>query len=437
MVDISQFSVPWIYREELDFSPQPGQHYFLDTNGVTSKADLYINGVQIASNTTLKGAYGGLRFDITENVKKGKNAVLIQAYPTDYLADFAIGFVDWNPYPPDNGMGVWRIVTVSQTGSVSVLKPRVITDYVGRATNKVTATVKVAVKNSGSKTVQGDIRGVIKEIGGPLSFPFSAPYTLKAGENGTISVSVPISQPKIWWPKQWGSQPLYSLDLSAYVGGVISDKSVQRTFGIRHVTSDLNISGDRAFTVNGQPFQVLGGGYSADMFLRLDETELAAKLAYVLDMGLNAIRLEGKQEQPLLYDLADQMGVMILAGWECCDKWEGWTYNDEADGVLWDDADYDTAGKQMAHEAYMMQGHACMLAFLVGSDFWPDERASPIYVNTLNELDWDVPIVASAAERGYPSNLGPSGMKMGESIHQHLNNTGLTCLRWPVRLGLS
>ncbi|RFU25581.1 hypothetical protein B7463_g10749, partial [Scytalidium lignicola] len=412
MVDSSQFSVPWLYREELTIHPQPGQHYFLETNGVTSKADLYINGVQIASNTTLKGAYGGLRFDITGHVTNGKNAVLIRAYPTDYLADFAIGFVDWNPYPPDNGMGVWREVTVSQTGAISMLKPRVITDYAGKPTRRVTATVKVDLKNSGSSTVHGNLQGIIKEVDGILSFPFSASYSLKAGENSTIAIKVPINQPKIWWPKLWGAQSLYTVDVAAYIGGKLSDKAQQRKFGIKHVTSAVNSYNDVAFTVNGQPFQALGAGYSSDMFLRLDETRLAAQFAYMLDMGLNTVRLEGKQEQPLFYDLADSMGLMILAGWECCDKWEGWTYNDEADGVLWDDGDYDTAGKQMAHEASMMQGHASMLGFLVGSDFWPDERASPIYVNTLRELDWDVPIIASAAKRGYPTNLGPSGMKM-------------------------
>lgn len=149
------------------------------------------------------------------------------------------------------------------------------------------------------------------------------------------------------------------------------------------------------------------------MFLRLNETKLEQQFAYMIDMGMNAVRLEGKQEHPALYDIADRLGLMVLAGWECCDKWEGWSYNDDADGVKWDDADYDTATKQMNHEAYMLQGHASMLAFLVGSDYWPDDRASKIYVDKLTELNWDVPIIASAGMLGWPTNLGPSGMKMG------------------------
>jgi exo-1,4-beta-D-glucosaminidase len=414
-VNQSEFTVPWLYREEVAITPQPDQYYFLETNGISSKADLYLNGVQIASKKTLKGAYGGLKFDITKYVKKGKNAILIRAYPTNYLADFALGFVDWNPYPPDNGTGVWREVTLSQTGPVSLLKPRVVTDYTGEATDKVAATIKVVVQNNSPKNVQGTLEGVVREKDGKLSVPFSTTYNLKAGEVKTLSMTASIDQPNIWWPKLWGAQPLYTLDLAAYTGSdhKVSDRAAQRTFGIRHVTSAVNSYNDTAFTVNGNSFQVLGAGYSSDMFLRLDESKLASQFALMLDMGLNTVRLEGKQEQPILYDLADSMGLMVLAGWECCDKWEGWSYNDEADGVKWVDDDYDTASKQMNHEAYMMQGHPSMLGFLVGSDFWPDDRAAKIYVDKLRELDWDVPIIASAAKRGYPEILGPSGMKMG------------------------
>lgn len=52
-------------------------------------------------------------------------------------------------------------------------------------------------------------------------------------------------------------------------------------------------------------------------------------------MGMNTIRLEGKEEHPELYDVADRLGLMVMPGWECCDKWEAWTYNDEVTATLW------------------------------------------------------------------------------------------------------
>lgn len=50
---------------------------------------------------------------------------------------------------------------------------------------------------------------------------------------------------------------------------------------------------------------------------------------------MNTIRLEGKEEHPELYDVADRIGLMVMPGWECCDKWEAWTYNDEVTATLW------------------------------------------------------------------------------------------------------
>ena len=47
------------------------------------------------------------------------------------------------------------------------------------------------------------------------------------------------------------------------------------------------------------------------------------------DLNLNAVRLEGKIENDHFFDLADQMGIMVLAGWCCCDQWENWSEWDQ------------------------------------------------------------------------------------------------------------
>ena len=189
MVDGSQFTVPWLYREEVILQPGTGERFFIETNGISSKADLYFNGVQLASKDSLKGAYRGQKFDVSANVTPGKNAILIRAYPTDYLADFALGFVDWNPYPSDNGTGVWREVTISQTGPVSLLNPRITTDYEGKPVSIVTTTINVYVSNNSPKSVQGTLVGTIKEVGGRVEIPVLATYALKSGESKTVTIS--------------------------------------------------------------------------------------------------------------------------------------------------------------------------------------------------------------------------------------------------------
>lgn len=60
----------------------------------------------------------------------------------------------------------------------------------------------------------------------------------------------------------------------------------------------------------------------------------------------------------------------------------------------------------------MLQAHPSVLAYLVGSDYWPDDNATAIYREAFESVNWPNPIIASASKRGYPEALGPSGMKM-------------------------
>ncbi|EME82028.1 glycoside hydrolase family 2 protein [Pseudocercospora fijiensis CIRAD86] len=406
------YTVPWLYRNEFTLRPDTGKHFFLQTNGITSKADIWLNGKQIADKVVQAGAYGGKTYDVTKLVNTS-NALVIKTYPADYNKDFALGFVDWNPYPPDNGTGVWREVYIKQTGPVALQPPRILTDFNKPGVKSVKITIKTDLQNLESKQVSGTLTGVITSPGKD-SIQLSQPFSLASGDAKTVILTTSLQSPQIWWPKQWGEQPLYKAQVTAHVNNAISDRSENRMFGIRHVSSHVNEHNDTIFEVNGMPFQVLGGGYAPDIFLRWDLERFTTQARYVLDMGMNTIRLEGKMEQPELYDVADRMGLMIMAGWECCDKWEAWSYNDDVAGVAvpWNSNDYQTANTSMRHEAAMLQSHPSMLAYLVGSDYWPNDKAAAIYVKALKDWGWQNPIIASAAKRGYPEVLGPSGLKM-------------------------
>jgi hypothetical protein len=56
---------------------------------------------------------------------------------------------------------------------------------------------------------------------------------------------------------------------------------------------------------------------------------------YVRDMNLNTIRLEGKMEDENYYKIADEMGILLMPGWCCCDAWQHWD--------LWKDEQYHVA----------------------------------------------------------------------------------------------
>ncbi|CAK7209941.1 hypothetical protein SCUCBS95973_000616 [Sporothrix curviconia] len=436
-IDKTHFQVPWLYRSEFALPvPVSGSnastaehgttHYLLETNGITSRADIYLNGHQVADKMTQSGAYGGHVYDVTAAVVAGgndssENTIVVRAYPTNYLQDFGVGFVDWNPYPPDNGTGVWRDITLRQTGAVAIEAFRVTTNGTSGP-----VTIQATVRSLEAKaSVRVVAEAVVSRGDGSASSVSSsspAPIQLGPGQAAQVILTVNVASPAVWWPRQWGEQPMYRAQLNVSTSSSSSSSSsptllsdtASKSFGFRQVTATVSAADDILFAVNGRPFQVLGGGYTPDVFLRWDAARFEAHARYALDMGLNTIRLEGKMGQPALYDIADRLGLMVLPGWECCDKWEAWSYNDDlpAPTAIWSDADYATANASMRHEAAMQQNHPSLLAFLVGSDYWPDDRATALYQQQLAAAGWQAPVVASAAKAGYPKALGPGGMKM-------------------------
>lgn len=420
-IDAKQFLVPWIYRNEFELEPVPGQHYFLQTHGISSRADIYLNGKQVASSTEQAGSYVGRSYEITGMVNQ-TNALVIQAHPTDYYRDLALGWVDWNPWPADNGTGVWRDVEIRQTGPVMLEPLRVMTQNSSPiGTGPANVTLKARAHNLENSTVAVTATGIIAPVSGGIPTTWNATFTLPPLSTSDIVLNTTIQNPATWWPRQWGSQPLYNATLTITPTSPDNNNNntqsdhATATFGFRTITTTLSAHNDTTFHINGRPFQVLGAGYSPNLFLRFSPSRWESELRYALALGLNTIRLEGKNEHPLLYSIADRLGVMLLPGWECCDKWEAWAYNTDLavqPTLVWGEGDYEIAERSMNHEAGMMQAHPSVMGFLVGSDYWPDERATAGYLRALEGAGWQMPVVAAASKRGFSKGTGPSGMKM-------------------------
>src|SRR5262245_53005033 len=49
-IPAADFAVPWWYRSQFTLADEPGSHTFLDFSGVISKADVFVNGTQVATS---------------------------------------------------------------------------------------------------------------------------------------------------------------------------------------------------------------------------------------------------------------------------------------------------------------------------------------------------------------------------------------------------
>src|SRR6266511_3633703 len=395
-VPTSDYTVPWWYRADFTLGSETGLRTYINISGVLSRADMFVNGSQIATSSQIYGVYTSHERDVTSLVHEGVNSIAIRVLPNDPNRDLTMGWIDWTQIPPDKNMGIVRDVLVRRSGSAVIRNAHVLTSLTS-ALDQATLTVKANVRNDSAAALTATVTGTV--AGSPLSQTVS----LAAHETKTVTFpAVTLTNPQLWWPAGMGGQPRYDLDLTASVSGATSD-AVHQKFGVRDVKAPLDASGHRRYSINGRQLLIRGGGWSPDLFLRWNTGWVEDKLRYVLDLGLNTVRLEGHLEPDEFFDLTDSLGILVLPGWECCDKWER--------PSSWTTEDFNTAKASMAAEAARLRNRPSVISFLIGSDNPPPATIEQNYLDALSAADWQLPIIPVASDKS-SSILGASGMKM-------------------------
>jgi len=404
----NMFLIPWWYRTEFTL-PEGARETrtSLRINGMIASADVWVNGQLVAEQAAIAGAYPVHELDVTRWVHAGINTLALRVHPGNPATSLSIDFWDWNPPPPDNSMGPWRGADIVRTGPVELRFPHVTSTLSLPDLARAALTVKVEARNLDASAHEATITGVVAGVSLRRTIHLAPGQTQTVSFNPKSDPDLDLHHPQVWWPVGMGAHPLYDLQMAIAVDGAISDRA-SATFGIRSVSSHLTRQGYRQFVVNGKPVLVRGAGWAPDMFLRDDPKRMETEFSYIVNLGLNTIRAEGKLEDARFYDLADRAGLMILAGWMCCDKWEAAA---KTGGEPWDAADEKVAAASMASEARLLRNHPSVVGFLIGSDHAPPAAVAKMYVDTLQAEDWPLPIIAAASDEA-TAETGPSGMKM-------------------------
>jgi exo-1,4-beta-D-glucosaminidase len=212
---------------------------------------------------------------------------------------------------------------------------------------------------------------------------------------------------------------LYDLELSFEVDGKVSD-SAKTQFGIREITSEsldqpgriipahddepeIRYTKRQLFKVNGKPILIRGGGWASNMFMHADPQRFEQEIGYAQDMGLNTIRLEGKLETDEFFRIADRRGMLVIAGWCCCDHWEHWD--------KWKPEDHKVAEHSQRDQIKRLRSHPSLLLWMNASDFPPPAEVEKMYIGVLKQCRWPNPYVSSATGK-VAQYTGVSGVKM-------------------------
>lgn len=394
--DGSPYHVPWWYRTEFTVPAAfGGKTVWLDFHGINYRAAIWVNGQEIASEDQAQGTFRRFEFDVSDAIKPGVNALAVEVY-APRVHDLAITFVDWNPMPPDKDMGLWGLVELRASGPVAVRHSWVETKLDLPSLAVAHLTVSADLINTTDREQHGTLRGSIE------AHSFAQPVTLAPHATQTVSFTLNVLHPRLWWPQGMGTAALHHLALHFVMAGRVSDRA-DLDFGIDQITAAKNPDGNEQFYVNGRPVYVRGGGWTPDMMLRGGPARWALDFRYMRELGLNTVRLEGKLMDDAFFQLADQNGILVMAGWCCCDHWEEWG--------TWTDGEQEVATASLRDQVERLRGHASVLVWLNGSDNPPPASIEQAYLDVLSQVHWPKPILSSAS--GKPTTVtGASGVKM-------------------------
>jgi exo-1,4-beta-D-glucosaminidase len=415
----SPFRCSWWFRTEFPLpAGYENKNTWLHFLGINYRANVWLNGQKVADANEVAGTFATFEFNVSKFLQTGKtNALALEIFAPG-KNDLGITWVDWNPTPPDKDMGIWKDVFLSSSGEVTLRNP-FVTSKLDADYKTAAVTIAADLRNASDHPVSGilraDFRGQISANRAaaedtttiqPINVEQSV--TLAAGESKTLRFSpeqfaaLKLANPSLWWPYPMGTPALYSAKLSFEVGKQLSDSS-DVTFGIREVISELTDRGYRLFKINGRKLLIRGAAWAPDMLLRSSLERLDADLHYVRDMGLNTIRLEGRIDQEELFTKADQLGILVMPGWTCCDAWERWR--------IWGPEQHRIAAGSLRSQIRILRNHPSVFVWLYGSDGPPPADVEKMYLSILQDLDWPNPSLSSAAATA-TTVTGQSGVKM-------------------------
>jgi exo-1,4-beta-D-glucosaminidase len=402
MPEGSPFKCSWWWRNDFALPAAfAGKNIAIHFPGINYRANVWFNGQKIADAQDVAGTYRIFEFDLTKLAKPGaKNAIALEISAPG-KEDLGITWVDWNPTPPDKNLGIWKEVSVTASGPV-VLRNPFVTSRLNEDFSAADLRISADLRNDSAAAVNGTL---VAEVEGKI---VKQEVAIAAGENKTVRFdaaqfgALKFANVKLWWPYTVGKPYLYRANMRFEIANEVSD-SAAVSFGIRQVTSQLTDKGHRLFEINGRRILIRGAAWAPDIFLRAMPKKLDADLRYVKDMGLNTVRLEGRIDRDELFNKADEMGILLMPGWTCCDAWEIWD--------KWTPDIRKVAAASMADQARRLRNHASVFVWLYGSDNPPPADIEKMYLRILNDAEWPNPSVSSASQ-AQTTVTGKSGVKM-------------------------
>ena len=300
------FSLPEEWKE--------GEKILLHFDGLDTLATILVNGEMLGKADNMHRVW---EYDITSVLKAGENTIIVHLdSPTKYIEEKdEVEFVggsyhamkgfahirkahcmfgwDWGPRLPD--AGIWRDVYLLLENS-----SRIEDVHIRQVHEDGEVFLTVAVKQSGDAVEQVTLTAPNGEI-----------VSLKEGERQKIE------NPQLWWPRGYGEQPLYTVEVKLLENETVVDSDSKR-IGLRTMTvaREKDEWGESfAHCVNGVQVFAMGADYIPEdnILSRVTPERTRELLERCVFANFNCIRVWGGGYYPddFFYDICDELGLLV------------------------------------------------------------------------------------------------------------------------------
>ena len=329
------------YRRSIRTDIGPDERLFLEFDGVMACSSVYVDDKLAGYRPN---GYVGFTYDITDLVTKGKDAQIAVR-------------VDNSVQPASRwytGSGINRHVRLVRKNACHIPMQGVFASYVDGRLN-----VKTMVSNTSAKPVRIKLQYTLKDDKGKAVERKTGPdVQVEAGLSAELAESIEIRNPHLW---DVDDPYLYTLEVTVLEGRKELD-SEHVTTGLRTIRFD-NKTG---FWLNGKNIKMYGVCLHSDaggLGTAVPASVWEYRLEQLRSLGVNAVRMAHNPADPVLMDLCDRMGFLVMA--ESFDTWNSPKNHAEKGYNLYFDEWWERDTRAMVEQT---RNHPSVVIYSVGNE---------------------------------------------------------------------
>ena len=288
------------YRRTLAAPAVKRGRTYLEFDGAALSTDVWLNGTRIGRH---EGGFARFRFDVTDQLRAGANALLVRVDNTRQPDVAPLGG-DYTLYG-----GLYRRVRLVTTADVHVD----MLDAGGPGVYFSTPQAerphwRVRVANDRARNENVVVTARLRDAAGKVVATAQRTVGVPARAVVPVDLDATLAAPHLW---QGVEDPyLYKSEVTVARAGVDLDR-VDNEVGIRTVQLDP----DRGLLLNGKPYRVHGVNVHLTWVpgkgVAVDDADIDADYRILSDLGVTGLRFAHYQHNEHSYALADRMGYLV------------------------------------------------------------------------------------------------------------------------------